>query len=189
MSFKSQNSVTVLRRMFIRQMRNKKYRTENRLHLHQNRKHDWHVMKDRAPIRYWTQTCNPVPIKKASGGAWHGRNTQCASFNLIAPLKLPWGVLLIFAKFLEQMFVFLCPLSFTHSSTTKLPQNCYQLPLNYQLLVFCFVSAFTNALSNLIFKLSFPWTAKTAHLVIPLPLRVLLVGSSFSAISQVLILP
>lgn len=52
MGFKSQKSVTVLRGMFIRQMRNKKYRTENRLHLHQKRKHDWHVMKERATIRY-----------------------------------------------------------------------------------------------------------------------------------------
>lgn len=38
MGFKSQKPVTVLRGMFIRQIRNRKYRTENRLHLHQKRK-------------------------------------------------------------------------------------------------------------------------------------------------------
>lgn len=45
--------------------------------------------------------------------------------------------------------------------TMKLPQKCYPLPRNDQLLVFCYISTFSNALWHLIFKLSSPLTSKT----------------------------
>lgn len=51
--------------------------------------------------------------------------------------------------------------------TVKLPQKCCQLPLNYQLLVFSYVSTFTNALWYLIFKLFFPWLLRLDSLGYP----------------------
>lgn len=119
-----------------RQMLNRKYRTENRLHSYQKRKQWLAYQKGQNHSTTLNTNLERSPYWKASTGLGNENSSVAWDkhedlYFRVSP-KLPCCLLLIFAKFLEHMFAFLCPVSYRHSF---LPWSYLKIAVNYLFII------------------------------------------------------